>query len=469
MLRRARPRCAQRARSRPAFTRLVVRIYLAVLASLVVFALLAALSFKLFVPHSDDESDTDIERVLIQGLGEDLFPADAAPADWQPALTRWSERLGIDLSVHDRNGEPLVWSGSEPAVLGARARSRADEGDFWRAFDGREPRLSIALPGGRYLQVTDPQRRWIGRWRGGGFVPVLGGLVLIGVAVAIAAWPLTRRLTRRLEGLESSVRAFGAGDLSARSRVRGRDEIGSLAASFNESADRIERLVQAQKSLLANASHELRSPLARIRMAAALLRDRGSDTGALHDELARSVAELDALVDEILLASRLEAEQGGQAEGASPETVDLGGVLAEEAARLGLESDAGPVELRGDARLLRRLVRNLLENALRYGGEQARDGIELSLQHAGEAGALLRVCDRGPGVPPDERDRIFEPFYRARGRSEREGGVGLGLSLVRRIAERHGGTARCLPRDGGGACFEVRLNGMSEDRPGGHG
>ncbi|MCB1958806.1 MAG: HAMP domain-containing protein, partial [Rhodocyclaceae bacterium] len=169
----------------------------------------------------------------------------------------------------------------------------------------------IALPGERYLGVTDPNRRWVGRWRSGGFFPVLLGLLLIGLAVAIAAWPLARWLSRRVERLERSMTAFGAGDLSVRTEVRGRDEIGMLAASFNRSADQIERLVQAQKSLLANASHELRSPLARIRMAGALLRERGDPTDPLHDELSRSVAELDALVDEILLASRLEAEQGG--------------------------------------------------------------------------------------------------------------------------------------------------------------
>jgi signal transduction histidine kinase len=112
------------------------------------------------------------------------------------------------------------------------------------------------------------------------------------------------------------------------------------------------------------------------------------------------------------------------------------------------------------AKLLRRLVRNLLENARRYGtsGSETQEGggIALSLSQQGPA-VLIVVCDHGPGVPPEYRDRIFEPFFRLPGASERVGGVGLGLSLVKSIAQRHGGQVRCITRSGGGACFEVSL------------
>jgi signal transduction histidine kinase len=106
----------------------------------------------------------------------------------------------------------------------------------------------------------------------------------------------------------------------------------------------------------------------------------------------------------------------------------------------------------GVAKLLRRVVRNLLENARRYGAG------EVVLKLATEQGlAVIQVCDRGPGVPPAQQDRIFEPFYRLPGASERDGGVGLGLALVKSIALRHGGSVSCRNQDGGGACFEVRL------------
>jgi len=254
-----------------------------------------------------------------------------------------------------------------------------------------------------------------------------------------------RRLTRRLERLQQGVTEWGAGNLGARIAVEGRDEVADLAASFNDAAARIEKLVEAHRSLLANASHELRSPLARIRMDIELLADQ--PTAARRAELTRDIAELDQLIDEILTASRLEG--GGLA--SDRELVDLTGLVAEECARLGVPLEAQPVTVEGSARLLQRLMRNLLENAQRYGDGttevvlRQRDVVELD------------VVDRGPGVPASERERVFEPFYRARGASEAHGGVGLGLSLVRQIARQHGGDVRCLPRDGGGSCFRVTL------------
>jgi signal transduction histidine kinase len=271
---------------------------------------------------------------------------------------------------------------------------------------------------------------------------VLGALA---VAVGIGAYPLARRLTRRLERLRAGVEGLGGGDLGARVPVEGRDEVAALARSFNHAADRIEGLLQAQRTLLASASHELRTPLTRIRMALELEPSARPETRA---RLEADIAELDVLIGELLLASRLET-----VERLDPlEDLDLLGLAAEEGARAGVEVSGQPVVLRGDARLLRRLVRNLLENAQRHGAPP----VEVSVAAAGGR-AWVRVCDRGPGVQDGERDRIFAPFYRPPGASTGGAGVGLGLSLVRQIARRHGGEARCLPRDGGGTCFEVDL------------
>jgi signal transduction histidine kinase len=280
-----------------------------------------------------------------------------------------------------------------------------------------------------------------------GLVLTLG---LLAIGVAVGAYPVVRRATRRLERLQASVEALGAGDLAARVTVEGRDEVATLASSFNRSAERIERLVSAHKTLLANASHELRSPLARIRMAVEMLKTDAKPE--LRTELERDIAELDVLVDEILLASRLDAGPAPDAR----EDVDFLALAAEECARVDAALDGEPVTVRGEPRLLRRLIRNLLENARRYG---AGSPIEVRVGRSAHGGAELRVCDRGPGVPEAERERIFEPFYRPAGAREREGGVGLGLALVRQIARRHGGDATCLARDGGGSCFAVLLPG----------
>lgn len=289
-----------------------------------------------------------------------------------------------------------------------------------------------------------PGRSW---WRG----PrgTLWLLAIVGVAVALGSYPIVRRLTKRLERLREGVERWGGGDLSARVDESGNDEIAFLAQRFNHSAERVETLIKTHKSLLANASHELRSPLARIRMSLELMDP--SHSPQARAEIARNVTELDQLVDEVLLASRLDAKD---TDIGTFEAVDLTGLAAEECARAGarLEASGAPVVVQGVPRLLRRLIRNLLENAHRYAAGEA--AVELSMEGAE---AVLRVRDHGPGVPEAERERIFEPFYRLKGASERHGGVGLGLSLVRSIAERHNGSVRCEDSPGGGACFVLRL------------
>ena len=275
-------------------------------------------------------------------------------------------------------------------------------------------------------------------------------LLLLFLAVAGGAYPVVRRLTRRLEALQSGVEAFGAGALDRRVDESGQDEVARLAASFNRAAGRIEALLRSHQSLLANASHELRSPLARLKMAVAMVSDApAGQRERLQREIAENIAELDQLVDEVLLASRLDAGQG-----ALPRTepVELLALAAEEGARVQARVQGAEAVVMGDERLLRRALRNLLENAHRYGG----DAVEVDV--AARAGrAEVRVMDRGPGVPAAERERIFEPFYRMPGHAEREGGVGLGLALVRQIAERHGGSVRCEARDGGGSVFTLGL------------
>jgi len=292
-------------------------------------------------------------------------------------------------------------------------------------------------------------------------------LVWVGLAVALATYPIVRTLTRRLERLQDGVQQWGDGNLSVRVPETGQDEVAFLARRFNSAAERVQTLVQShevllasQKSLLANASHELRSPLARIRMGLELLGPAASP--AFKSEIARNISELDQLIEEILLASRLDARE---ADMGTVESVDLIGLAAEECARVDAElvlqaaPGAAPnspmsteLAVQGVAKLLRRAVRNLLENARRHGAGDTT----LSLCPLGSR-VEIRVADRGPGVPADLRERIFEPFYRLPGATERDGGVGLGLALVKSIAVRHGGRVYCENRDGGGACFVIEL------------
>ncbi|MFO1267295.1 MAG: ATP-binding protein [Rubrivivax sp.] len=262
-------------------------------------------------------------------------------------------------------------------------------------------------------------------------------LALLFIAVAGGAWPVVRRLTRRLEALKQGVEAFGGGALHQRVAEDGRDEAAAVAASFNRAAARVEALVRSHQSLLANASHELRSPLTRLKMALAMIEEAPpAERPALKREIDADIAELDALVEEVLLSSRLEANH--EAGAALPdEPVALLPLAAEEAARVGAEATGEALQVRGDEKLLRRALRNLLENGKRYGG----GAVEVALERRGPQ-ALVIVSDRGPGVPEAYRERIFEAFFRLPGHAERAGGVGLGLALVRQIANRHGGHVR---------------------------
>jgi signal transduction histidine kinase len=314
---------------------------------------------------------------------------------------------------------------------------------------GPGPEFLVYLYDGNLLHVHLPRapRSFWNRPPNG----FLWSLSLVGLAMALATYPIIRRLTRRLEELQQGVQAWGRGNLSLRVAERGRDEVGFLAKQFNQTASQIESLVQAHKSLLANASHELRTPLTRIRMGLELMGER--PTAAIRDEIIHNIAEVDQIIDEILLASRLDSPE---AELGSIEAVDLAGMAIEACARsraeLVMHCPAAELIAPGIPRLLQRLLRNLLDNARRHGGET---GVLVELDRPTPAMLVLRVSDRGPGVPTAYLEQVFAPFFRLPGAVD--GGVGLGLALVRSITKRHHGRVWCEARPGGGACFVVEL------------
>ena len=427
---------------------LYLRIWLTVVAALALFA---------FASGWMVQQHLERERVRTEGAAQErlsawadllerTLPSINAPRQEQAAALRdWSMRLRLPLALDDLEGKRI-------ATSDAFAR-REGEGTPLRAApikldDGRT--LWVMRPGmGLRQQGGGPPPAWLA-WRllpdGVGLALLL---LLLLVGVAAGAWPVVRRLTRRLELLKQGVEAFGKGALHQRVAEEGRDEVAALAASFNQAATRIEALLRSHQSLLANASHELRSPLARLKMAVQLVDDAPpAQRATLQREIATNIAELDALVEEVLLASRLDASQVLEAN----DQVELLGLAAEEAARVDALVQGKELVVRGDERLLRRAMRNLLENARRYGGKEIEIGVR-----ADAGRAMVSVADRGHGVPEAFRERIFEPFFRLPGHAEREGGVGLGLALVRQIALRHGGEVRCNARPGGGSLFVLSL------------
>lgn len=288
---------------------------------------------------------------------------------------------------------------------------------------------------------------WV--WHGSGHHPLhvlLMSLLTLGAIIGVLVLPVVRRITGRLERLQQAVESLGAGDLRARVAVEGHDEVARLALSFNQAADRIEALVAHQKALLAHASHELRTPLTRIRLALELI---GPDVEhGRRDGLQQDIGELDALIDEILLASRLEALP--HLEVAEP--VELLALAAEECARReGVDLEGTPAIVKGDPRLLLRLMRNLLDNAARHG----LPPVQVRLQ-ATEGRAEFIVSDHGAGLPSDECERVFEPFYRGEAARNRAG-TGLGLALARQIARRHHGELACRREPDGRFAFVLSI------------
>ena len=450
-------------------------LYLRIYATVVVVLLLfASASAYVFERHIDQERVRN-EQFVGERLGawselleRSLPGAEAAPEVQSAALRDWSQRLRVPLALDDTKGQRIGASDSfvrrnAEGVVRPFAFRFEDGRTLWTMRPGlRQPAAAGRQPGGgggggdeRTGGRAVPAAPWPllppGLPRGTGLALVL---VVLFIAVAAGAYPVVRRLTRRLEALKQGVEQFGSGQLGHRVAVGGGDEVAAVAASFNVAAARVEALVQSHRSLLANASHELRSPLARMKMAVSMLEDASPpQREKLKREIDRNVAELDALVEEVLLASRLDSAQ----DALHRDNVDLIAVVAEEAARVDAVVEApARVFVGGDERLLRRAVRNLLENARRYGGGDIVVRVAASDCH-GRPGASLYVCDRGPGVPAAMRERIFEPFFRMPGHAEHVGGVGLGLALVKQIAARHGGSVRCEGRDGGGSCFVIDL------------
>ena len=413
--------------------RLYLQIYLAIIASLVLVVVLTGILWNVF---GRDHLNREIFEVTSR-LAQKSLPSVSAPkSDQQHALKSLSVELGFDLSLYDYQRN-LITATDRPI----RPPSDRWQQGGWQRI-GRGFGWVLKLPDRRWL-VVDLQRR-------GARHPIINLLLFLGstaFGVGLVAYPFVRRLTRRLERLQKGVERIGAGELSVRVQVEGKDEVASLADSFNLAAEKIERLVDSHKLLLANASHELRTPLARIRMGIELLQNDG--TPERKKALEGDIAELDTLIDEILLMSRLDTEYKADLS----DNIDVVALAAEECAKFEdceVYGDA-PI-IRGDQRLLRRLIRNLIENAVKHGAPPVEIHIKVE-----DGNLSVTVSDHGGGISPNDREKVFQPFYRSKEKQNIKG-YGLGLPLVRQIAEAHGGNVKIRDTEiQSGCAIEVRL------------
>ncbi len=377
------------------------------------------------------------------------------------ALRGWlreAERArGPALLAVDAHGMDLLRRPVPPAALD-EARQLADSGARRRAA-----RLVAAPSGERYLLFApgpaEPRRAA----RRGQLHP--WALIATGALAALAASALLSwYLARPIRNLRWAFRAAAEGRLDTRVRplMKGRrDEIADLGGDFDAMAQQLQKLVAAQRRLLHDVSHELRSPLARLQAAIGLVRQDPQRLEASLERIEREVGRLDALVGEVLTLARLE---GGTAAGGD-ERVDFADLVANVAADARFEAEAAgrKVELdsedgvlvRGRAELLHRAVENVIRNAVKYTAPGTPVRVKLSTV-ADPPRALLTVRDHGPGVAPDEIERIFEPFYRSAGESSAQG-FGLGLAIAHGAVLAHGGAIRASNAEGGGLRLEIQL------------
>lgn len=410
--------------------RLFWKIYVTLLASLIGVAVLMGAIWRLMGETPEDR---------LTALRANVTAAAAAPGHdvSSAALRELGDKGNADLTIYGGDGR-LVASGDRAVAL---RDDLTKQEQHWHA--------RIDLADGRIVMVRlRPPRHDPG-------LHILTAVLLVATAAGLAAIPMTARLTRRLETLRAGMARWGSGETSARVDERGSDEVALVARTFNVAAERIEAMLRSQRALLANASHELRSPLARLRIAVELWAE--APAPAAQAEIVRNLSEIDSLVEEILLSSRLDHPT---APAEIFDRVDLLGLSAEEAARVGAGVSGESVEVDGNPTLLRRLLRNLLENATRHG----EPPVAVEVVRVG-AEARLIVSDRGRGVPESERARVFEPFYRPAGVGEDRGGWGLGLALVRQIAGHHGGSVTCAAAPEGGSRFTAVLPAAPLEQP----
>jgi two-component system, OmpR family, sensor kinase len=385
------------------------------------------------------------------------------PASLSRELAETRAQIGTEISVYDVSDALIASSATPPLRAPRAARDTALSRDRAVQLDHDVAVASLrrgGVPYGYAVMRHHPPALPTDR--------VLLVLVACLALAALASVPLARSLARPILTLERATQRLGAGDLSTRVALDRTDEIGDLARAFDEMAARIASFLRAEKELLANVSHELRTPLSRIRVVLELASDGDPARAQRYlPEIAQDLAELDRLVEDVLTTAKLDLAEGKVGAGRVPMRVEE--VVAEDliersrARFAGLYADraltvrvAEPLPtLRGDPVMMRRALDNLLDNAVKHAPAPAK--VEIAAEPDGD-GLDIVVRDDGPGMAPHVAERAFEPFYRGdASRDRRTGGVGLGLSLVRRIVEAHGGRVELDTAPSRGTAFRLHL------------
>ena len=411
------------------------------------------------------------ERLMVSLYDESgkLLVSNVVPALRAPHLpSEWFPPVAGDQQPSPRNGPPIGPPPDGPPLFATPPRH------FGRPEGGPHPPDTFGrfeLSGQECILIARFEHQRPGRLPL--ILTMISGLIVLGLGAFLTA----RWLARPLTHLSRMATSLGRGDLGVRSDLKRNDELGDVARAFDEMAERIQRLLQTEKELLANVAHELRTPLARIRVALEIAGEGDAEAArASLAEIAVDLAELEALINDVLTAARFELAEGVEpSSGFALHLQQLAPrAVAERAADLfrgrhpnrpfssHFPDTSALVE--ADPVLLRRVLDNLLENAHKYSPE-ADSEVSLSVSES-SGRACFEVRDRGMGVSDDDLPRIFSAFFRGeRSRSRGTGGVGLGLTLAKRIIEAHGGSIEVESAVGQGSTFRAYLPLTASARP----
>lgn len=390
---------------------------------LVFFVISHEIERTYFLPVFDamDEVEVQDAREMLETRGPEAVAA---------YMHRLNSVFGGSHYLLDANGTDVLTGENRSSLLPKAPLNK------WRGHINGKAIVTHLSADGRYwfLAVSTAQPR---------NAPFYRYYLLVVGASAVLCWLAAVRVVSPIRQITATIEQFGRGDLSARVKTERRDEIGTLSRSFNSMAERLEKLVLSEHRLLEDISHELRSPLARLKFSVKLART-AVDRDAALDRVKRDVDRLTTLVSELVEMTRVEGDPGCR----KSETVCMNGVVAETVRDASLEVEArgcsvnvqGKLsgKITGDRELLRRAVENVLRNAVRYSPPKAK--IDIALQEQNGT-ASITIRDYGSGIPEPFLDKIFDPFFRVEeARDSETGGIGLGLSIAKRAIQLHHGT-----------------------------